>query len=128
MGVLAPGSAYARPSARPPSTLAEIVRRTCFLGRGVKVSQIQKILSTFHFLKYKSGSLNDKKRVNLEISKVVKKRLCRHVRRKISASVDGGRAEGLASADPVARTPVGHSENFLCFYSARGRIQANNTN
>ena len=29
MGVLAPGSAHARPSACPPSTPAEIFRRTC---------------------------------------------------------------------------------------------------
>ena len=29
MGVLAPGSAHARPSARPPSTLAEIFWHTC---------------------------------------------------------------------------------------------------
>ena len=29
MGVLAPGSAHARPSAQPPLTLAEIFRRTC---------------------------------------------------------------------------------------------------
>ena len=28
-GVLAPGSAHARPSAQPPSTIAEIFRRTC---------------------------------------------------------------------------------------------------
>ena len=31
---------------------------------------------------------------------------------KISASVDGGRAEGLACADPGARTPIGASGNF----------------
>ena len=29
MGVLAPGSAHARPSARTPSTLAKKFRRTC---------------------------------------------------------------------------------------------------
>ena len=33
MGVLAPGSSHARPSARPPSTLAEIFRRTCLGGK-----------------------------------------------------------------------------------------------
>ena len=33
------------------------------------------------------------------------------MRRKISASVDGGRAEGLACADPGARTPIGGSVN-----------------
>ena len=27
--------------------------------------------------------------------------------RKISAHVDGGRAEGLACADPIARIPIG---------------------
>ena len=32
--------------------------------------------------------------------------------RKISACVDGGRAEGLAWADPGARTPIGASGNF----------------
>ena len=29
----------------------------------------------------------------------------------------GGRAEGLAWADPGARTPIGASENLLLFYS-----------
>ena len=29
-----------------------------------------------------------------------------------SASVDGGPREGLACADPGARTPIGASENF----------------
>ena len=33
--------------------------------------------------------------------------------RKISASVDGGRAEGLACADPGARTPIGASGNVI---------------
>ena len=34
---------------------------------------------------------------------------------KISASVDGGRAEGLECADPGARTPIGVSGNSLYF-------------
>ena len=40
----------------------------------------------------------------------------RHVRRKISASVDGGRAEGPACADPGARTPIGVSGITWIFY------------
>ena len=36
MGVLAPGSAHARPSAQTPSTLAEIFRRKCLEGGGQK--------------------------------------------------------------------------------------------
>ena len=32
---------------------------------------------------------------------------------EISASVDGGRAEGLACADPGARTPISASGNLL---------------
>ena len=33
---------------------------------------------------------------------------------KISAHVDGGRAEGLACTDPGARTPIGVSGNLDC--------------
>ena len=45
------------------------------------------------------------------------------MRRETSASVYGGRAEGLACADLGARTPIGASGNFLhimytlCSYS-----------
>ena len=34
---------------------------------------------------------------------------------KISLGVDGGRAEGLACADPGARTSIGVSGNFASF-------------
>jgi hypothetical protein len=34
---------------------------------------------------------------------------------KISASVDGGRAEGLACADPRARSPIGASGIYISF-------------
>ena len=34
--------------------------------------------------------------------------------------VDGGQAEGLACADPVARTPIGMSGNFLTFNHKEG--------
>ena len=37
---------------------------------------------------------------------------CRHVRRKFSVASMGGRAEGLACADPGARTPIGASGIF----------------
>ena len=40
----------------------------------------------------------------------------RHVRRKNSAGVDGGWAEGQACADPGARTPIGASGNFHDFH------------
>ena len=40
--------------------------------------------------------------------------------RKISASVNGGRAEGLACADPGARTPIGASRNY---YTYRGVLE-----
>jgi hypothetical protein len=40
-----------------------------------------------------------------------------HVRRKISASVNGGLSEGLACADPGARTPIGTSRNFFFYLS-----------
>ena len=36
MGVLAPGSAHARPAAQPPSTLAEIVWRMCLTSHAVQ--------------------------------------------------------------------------------------------
>ena len=35
---------------------------------------------------------------------------------KLSFMSMGGREEGLASADPVARTPIGVSGNFNCFH------------
>ena len=35
--------------------------------------------------------------------------------RKISASVDGGRAEVLECTDPGARTPIGASGNFVSY-------------
>ena len=34
----------------------------------------------------------------------------------VVAHVDGGQAEGLACADPVARTPIGVGGNFVTFY------------
>ena len=37
--------------------------------------------------------------------------------RKISASVAGGRAEGLECADPGARTPIGASGNCHYFHA-----------
>ena len=36
----------------------------------------------------------------------------------ISSGVDGGRAEGLACADPEARTPIGASGNLVNISSA----------
>ena len=39
------------------------------------------------------------------------------MRRKISAHVNGGRAEGLACADPVARTPIGAIRILLGIFS-----------
>ena len=38
--------------------------------------------------------------------------LCRHVRRKFPLASIGGWAEGLACADPAARTPIGASGNL----------------
>ena len=40
---------------------------------------------------------------------------CRHVRGEISAHVNGGPKEGLACADPGARTPIGVRGFFLLF-------------
>ena len=45
--------------------------------------------------------------------------LCRHVRRKISADVDGGLSGVSRCADTGARTPIGVSGNFLLFLLAR---------
>ena len=39
--------------------------------------------------------------------------------RKIAASADGGRVEGLACADPGARTPIGASGNFILFVNLK---------
>ena len=46
--------------------------------------------------------------------------LCMHMQRKISSHVDGGQAEGLASADQGARTPNLFRPLFLTFIFLRG--------
>ena len=43
---------------------------------------------------------------------------------KISDSVDGGgRAEGLACADPGARTPIGASGNFISIFNPKAKLK-----
>ena len=51
-------------------------------------------------------------------TKLIRKSTPRHVRRKLSAHVDGGRAEGLSCADPGARTPIGMSRFVKIFIAA----------
>ena len=54
MGVLAPGSAHARPSAQPPSTLAEIFRHAC-LQSGIQTFPHSK--NFFFFLIFLGGPI-----------------------------------------------------------------------
>ena len=42
---------------------------------------------------------------------------------KISDSVDGGRAEGLACLDPGARTPIGDSGNLVYFSLSKIQVR-----
>ena len=49
--------------------------------------------------------------------------LCRHMRRKFPLVSMGGRAEGLASADPGARTPIGANGIIFRFQFSIGDFQ-----
>ena len=135
----------ARPSARPPSTWAEIFRCMC-LQSHLQTSpptpqksypKFRNPRTTFEIFQNKIwgptlvpwGRFLCFLFIFLKISKVVLgfrnfryefwgvggdvwSWLCRHVCRKISAHEMVGRAEGLACADPEARTPIGESGNF----------------
>ena len=114
MGVLAPGSAHARPSAQPPIDMSGNFPLLFFFSCYHCYSKPQKGLS--YCFKFLHGLLSNK---NIRIStfKGVGEMFEGHSADTCAGKFPlvsmGDRAEGLACADPGARTPIGASGNFF---------------